>query len=265
MPEFTRLLFVCLLSAVVLSGAATNAHAQSFRVETKLFLNDEREPAGETLTLFDNGRVYDFIYDHESGRTAEATVYDVKHAKFYLIDVGREIHSEVTAAELAQFSIAMKQRAEGEDRSVREIVVPRFEVTFDDNTGVLVLDSPRVRYEVKCRKSGVNEARQYNRFADWYARLNATAAGNPPPFARLDLNAELAERDLVPERVARTYKPANRLFGSEQTARTEHVFSWRLLEADRKRMTDVQRYRGQYKAVDFAVYRDVASLAGRAE
>ena len=234
--------------------------AQSFRVETKLFLNDERVESGETLTLFDNGRVYDFIFD-AGKRPLEVTVYDIKNSRFYLYDVAREVRTEVTGGELAAFSSAMKQEAESESESIREIVTPKFEETFDEATGKLALRSPRIIYEVQCQKCGANEARQYNRFADWYARLNATQPGNPPPFARLDLNEALARRELVPERVERTYKPANRIFGKTQVARTEHLFSWRLLEADRNRMADAQRFQGRFKEVDFSSYRQITSLA----
>jgi hypothetical protein len=239
-----------------------SAEAQSFRVETKLYLNDQRADSNETLTLFDDGRTYDFIFDADQ-HPSEITIYDVKNSRFYLLDIGREIRTEITAAELATFSGAMKQRAETESNSIREIVVPQFEEEFSDTTGKLVLSSPRIVYEVKCQRAGVDEARQYNRFADWYSRLNATQPGNPPPFARLDLNEALAKRDLIPETVERTYKPANRLFGKTQVARAEHLFSWRLLESDRNRMAEAQRYQGRFKQVDFATYRDVASLAKR--
>ena len=51
------------LAGLLVGVLCTAVQAQSFRVETKVYLNDERESALETLTLFDNGRPYDFILD----------------------------------------------------------------------------------------------------------------------------------------------------------------------------------------------------------
>ena len=254
-----RSLHLLHISALVVCWLAmgTLVQAEAFRVESKVFINGERIGASETLTLFDNGRVYDFIFD-ESQHPVEVTIYDVKNARFYLLDVQRELRTEVNAAELVAFSSAMKLRVESESSSIREMVIPTFEQEFNAASGKLELRSPRIVYEVQCEKAGADEARQYNRFADWYARLNATRLRNPPPFARLDLNEALAQHEVVPRWVQRTYKPANRLFGKPQVARTEHVFSWRLLETDRDRMAEAQRYQGRFKQVDFGTFRNLA-------
>jgi hypothetical protein len=257
-----RFVLTGLLVLIAWGAISPAARAQSFRVETKLFINDERADTNKTLTLFDDGRIYDFILDGQD-QMQEITIYDVKNARFYLLDVGRELRSEVTAGELASFSGTMKQRVEAESESIRQIVIPQFQEDFNETTGKLMLTSPRIIYEVQCRKAGVDEARQYNRFADWYSRLNATQPGNPPPFARLDLNEALAKRDLIPESVERTYKPANRVFHKTRVARAEHLFSWRLLESDRNRMAEAQRYQSRFQQVDFATYRDLDRLAQR--
>ena len=54
--------FVHLMTALVaLALCASFAVAENFRIETKVFVSDEKEPASETTTLFQNGVVYDFL------------------------------------------------------------------------------------------------------------------------------------------------------------------------------------------------------------
>ena len=36
-------------------------HAEGFRIETKIFAGEEKEPASKTTTLFQDGVVYDFL------------------------------------------------------------------------------------------------------------------------------------------------------------------------------------------------------------
>jgi hypothetical protein len=128
---------------------------------------------------------------------------------------------------------------------------PKFAVDFTSE-GRLTLASPHLTYELETVPSdSADTAEQYREFSDWYARFNAMVyVGSTPPFPRLAVNKELAERSLVPTEVALNI-PAQRMLGVRAvTLRTEHHVSWRLLPRDLEQISQTANQLAAFKTVD---------------
>jgi hypothetical protein len=66
------------------------------------------------------------------------------------------------------------------------------------------------------------------------------------PFPRLEVNAELAKRGLVPTEVQLTTRA--------KTARTEHYVTWRLLDSDQKRLAETENQLATFEEVDLNAF-----------
>ena len=175
---FTDRALVVLATALLWSGCliGRSAVAQEFRIETDVFLDDQKEPVVETLTIFANGVVYDFLLTGAE----EITLLDRPRNRLVLMDSKRKVKTELTMDAIVAFVAEMKAHMNDEQR--KSLLGDGAEVTVDEGDGALVLSNDRVTYRaegmVPADKAAVL---QYQEFADWYARLNALR-GNLPPF-----------------------------------------------------------------------------------
>ncbi|MFV1964090.1 MAG: hypothetical protein ACC628_01610, partial [Pirellulaceae bacterium] len=236
-----RIDLVTLAFSVALVGANT-AHAEDFRVDTDVFLGGgAEEPVAETLTLFSQGLVYDFILNGSE----EITIFDVNRGNVVLLDTERRMMTSLTTEQLLEFSAKIKTLAQGDEWSA--LFFPQFDTQFDAHNRQLELVSPNLTYRVTgIRPKMPGAARQFRQFADWYARLNAIRPGNLPPFARLELNRALEDRELVPQEVDREIVIAGRFGSKELRARSIHSFVWMLSGTDRKRVEKASRLRAEF-------------------
>jgi hypothetical protein len=240
---------------------AASAVAEEFRVETDIFLGDQKEPLAQNVTLFSSGLVYDFP------RTGpeEITVFDPSRGRFVLLDPKRKIKTTVTTQELLELAAAMKVHARELEGAFAFAANPEFDEEMDDNTGWLTLSSPLLTYRAHCTTPKLPSAvTSYRSFADWYARLNATRPGSLPPFARMELNRAIAQRDQVPEEVELTVEPKIRYVGRKLVVRSRHLFNWRLSNTDRKQIDQAGTHMADFEAVTVREYRrSLEQLAGQ--
>ena len=231
-------------------GVPVETRAQEFRVETDVFVGNQKKPVAQNLTLFTSGLVYDFPLMGPS----EIAV---------LLDTERKVKTTLTTQELLEFTASMKAQAQDADGVVGFAVRPQFDQTFDQPTGWLTLSSKLMTYRLKGSPPKQPAAVDiYRQFADWYARLNATRPGNLPPFARLELNKAAAERGLVPEEVELTVA-ASRLGGKTLAVRSRHMINWLLSNTDRKRVDEAGDFLVNYQAVKFQEFRSTDKLAAK--
>ena len=122
---------------------------------------------------------------------------------------------------------------------------PRFDETFDRDTGKLVLTSPLETYTVDTSPASQHQdsMTDYHEFLDWYTQLNTLLTSPVPPDPRLKLNDALLRHRVVPIKVE--LKRAG-----EDPARAEHDFTWRLSQEDLQRIEDVQSGLTAFKQVD---------------
>src|SRR5262245_28311693 len=85
---------------------AASALAQDFRIDTEVFVRDQKEPVIETLTLFSDGRVYDFLIGAQ-----EITIFDPAHGHFTLLDPQRKLRCTVANQELLDYVLELNKAA----------------------------------------------------------------------------------------------------------------------------------------------------------
>jgi hypothetical protein len=246
---YTR--FAVLLCSML--AAPSLAPAQDFRVETDVFVHGNKEPGAQFLTIFKGGVVYDFALDGPK----EVTIYDVGRGRFILLDPARSMQVEISMDELRRHTADLKAAAQTSgDANVQFLANPQFQVNLDSEKRNLELASARLIYVAKGQKPPEEGfVRRYTTFADGYARLNGLRRGNLPPFARLQLNEQLLAQGWVPEEVVRKI-PAQAVLAKDVEVRSHHLFTWKVLPTDERKLNEADRYLRTFKAVTLADYLD---------
>lgn len=245
------------LAVFLIAVFGTSLNAQDFRVDTDVHLGDAGETFSEHLTLFHGAVVYDFtVKGHQ-----EITILNSTDGKITLLDVVRRKRADLTTAELLDFGAKIK--AIGKDNHAEDLVSPKFEVDFDEPSGELVLKSSKITYRATgIVPSEATVAQRYRDFTDWYARLNSMRPPNPPHFGRLELNRELAARNLMPTEIERTVS-LGRLFEKPQRARSKHVIGMTISGTDRRRIDEAGGYLVGFTKVSLADYMQVNRVAAK--
>lgn len=253
----TRLLWAAVLTAVVGLGNLVAGQERAFRVDTELFLDQDKMPLLATLTIFHSGMVYDFLLTTPQ----EVTVLDPLRGRMTLLDEGRRVQATITTQEILEFTLALQTHAAQEkDPLLVFCATPQFETTErsveqqGQTLAELHLAAKPLSYvAVGQQPPWPQAAAMYRQFADWAARLNATRPGNLPPAARLVLNGALAERGLIPLEIRRTIPATSRL-GKRLELRSQHRFNWTLSGEDHKRLERVGDMLATYEVVSFQDY-----------
>jgi hypothetical protein len=110
---------------------------------------------------------------------------------------------------------------------------PTFDESYSEESGRLVLASHEESYHIETSPAHEPASlADYREFLDWYARLNTLLVAGPPPGPRLEVNAALARRQVIPVSVELTR------VGEKEPLRAEHEFTWRLSKDDLARIDD---------------------------
>jgi hypothetical protein len=252
------------LPVLLLAAAATAALGQEFRIDTEVFLGEEKEPAAETLTLFYRGLIYDFLLTGPE----EITMFDPQRGRFTLLDPARKLRCGLATQEVLDYTLALETHAvQAKDPLFAFAASPKFTPSaeeFQENGQKrtrLTLAGQPLEYSVVAYhpEEQPETVRAFRSFADWYSRLNAMRPGSLPPGARLELNKALAERDLIPLEITRTIA-APRLLAKKSVIRSRHLVTWSLSGEDRKRIERAGTYLAEFKAVkNFDEYRTAVS------
>lgn len=243
------------LAAMMLAPLAIPAVAQQFRVETEVFNQGAEEPVSESLTIFDGDVVYDFVL----GALPETAVFDIRRGRIVCLDPQRKIQTALTTENLLEFCDATRTRAgNGQDK----LFHPQFETSFDDQSQTLTLNSDAISYTARCAAAkDAESAKRFQQFADWYARLNFVRPGSMPPFARVELNRLIAERNLLPLQVERTVVLKNPVGNKRGIARSVHAVTWLISNSDRHRIETVATQLTSFRNVPFKEYSQADATA----
>ncbi len=223
------------------------ARTQDFRIETDVFVDDEREPRFESLTIFQG----DYVYDFSQNGNQEVTVLDQRRQRFILLDPKLRRQTSFTTAQVLEVNAYLRAQSATDKRSPPE----KFAVSIDEQDRRVTVVGERLKYTAQAQTPRFElAAALYQNFADWYVRLNAMRQGNPPPFARIRLNTALADKGWIPERVERTQ------VGGRGKVWTRHYPLWILSRTDRERLANVGEMMATYTAVSPEEYwkRDAA-------
>jgi hypothetical protein len=224
--------------ALLLTLSSVETRGDDFRIQSKVFGQDEL-PLAENVTLFRAGVVYDYLEQPQT-----VTVFDLARGRFLILDPERRRQTEVSADEVERFVALLKERCSKDREAFLQFIAnPQFQTKDDPVARELVLSSPWITYRVASTQArNATELEQYRQFADGYAKLNTRMnPGNIPPFARLALNAALFDRNEIPERVQLTLIGPKPLGQQEETFRSEHLVTWRLLEGDLQRINETAK------------------------
>jgi hypothetical protein len=232
------------LALVPLAVAAGNAIALEFRIETKVYQQDEEQPVSEAVTLFQGGVVYDFLSSPQQIAVFRKPTAD-RPGRFILLDPVRQQRTELTTDRIAAALEKLSDWAVSQpDPLLRFAAAPKFQESFDAETGRLVLTSYLRTYVLETSAPAKPESLgEYREFLDWYAQLNALMNTHEPPQPRLAVNAALAKHAVVPTRVElRQSAPAEPVWA-------KHDFVWRLSQEDQSRIDEVRNAMGSYRDV----------------
>ncbi len=230
------------------SQVPTSVSAEEFRIETEIFVDDAKEASGETLTIFSEGIVYDFVRKGNE----EITVFDQARDRFVMLDTKRRVKTVLTLDDLLNYVAQLRASLNDEDRSFLLGDEMKVEVGED---GWLTLSNGSVTYRVEGEEPKAKEAvANFRQFADWYARLNSLRPGNSPPFARMQVNSELAARGLIPKTIERTITQRRGLQEKKQVIRSQHIPNWRLSQTDRSHIDRAGRCLADYTDVSLREY-----------
>jgi hypothetical protein len=209
------------------------AFSDEFRCDTEVFVGTAKEPVQETLTIFTDGLVYDFLLT----KPEEVTLYDLGRQQIILLNREQKIRTTLSTDDVLRFTAAYKT-GKMESELFNFCANPTFQETLTD--GVVTLSSKQVTYRCKTTSPEHSGAdRKYREFADWSARLNSMRPGNLPPFARLEVNKALAAHTVVPEEIERTISTVHLTGRRNEVMRSRHLFNWSLSANDRKRIEEV--------------------------
>lgn len=249
-----RFVCVALLASFAASALAETVLAEGFRIETKIYVDGDDEPASTTTTLFVDGVFYDYLDEPE-----QIAVFrkpgNGKPGRFILLDPQRKVRTELTTDQLAGAMQKLRSWAgRQKDPFLKFAARPDFDESFDKNTGQLILASHIESYTIQTSPAGDPEGlSEYRSFLDWYAQLNALMHAGPPPEPRLQVNAALERLQRVPDKVELTRS------GEKKPLRAEHTFTWRLSKADFERIDGTNASLAAYEPVDNAEFLQDAS------
>lgn len=237
--------------AFAVAVSAIGARAEDFRIDTRIFINDEKEPYSENTTLFHAGVVYDIL-----AKPAEITIFDPARGQFTRLDPDGKSKVELAVSDVATFVEKLRgEAADHENPLLKFLGEPRFQERWSPQGSELTMASPLVTYRLRtvpCRSEKV--CRQYAEFSNAYAQLNTvTNAASLPPFARMAVNTALQRRSVLPAEVTLTLvtqaKPEKKM-----NYRSQHEVRWRLSDADLKRINEIADLSAQFQPVQPAAF-----------
>jgi hypothetical protein len=243
----------CILAIAALAlSLHTQAFAENFRIETKIFVGEVEEdekPASETTTLFHDGVVYDFL--KSPAQTAVFFKPSGKNAgRFILLNDEHQVRTEISTKRLAGAMENLRTWAGRQsDPFLKFAANPSFEESFEPGNGQLILASHLESYTVDTAPAKhPAAAREYREFLDWYAQLNTLLTAGPPPQPRLKLNAALTRYKAIPKSVTLTRA------GQDNPLRAEHAFTWLLSQDDLARIEEVRAAQVSYRSLENQEY-----------
>lgn len=240
----------CLLGLLV-----TGSQAADFHVDTDIYVGQGKSPVAKTLTVFLDGKVYDFLLTGPQ----EITIFEPTAGAIHLIDPRRKVRATLTTRQLQDLLARVKVEAIQANKLA--VVKPEVKFEFDAKQKSVRLLTERMRYHVKGKEPRFPEAvAQYREFADWIARLNAIRDGFPP-FIRTELNRQLAERGWLPQEVERVAE--GRRSSGRTRIRSHHIPYWTLTKQNRKRVTRANAHLVEFELVTLANYMRARKIASR--
>lgn len=244
-----------LLAAAVVAGLSGQAaQGEGFRVDSRVYVADQKEPISESSTLFAEELVYDFLE-----KPPEILVYDRPHGMLTLLKADRRVSTRIALQDVISFTEQLRARAAAHtDPFVQFLANPHFEEHDGGTAGALRLSSAWLSYEVQgAASTNPIEVARFREFSDWYVQMSPIFdPAARPPFARMMLNDALQRAGLIPRKLTLIMTPKRGFFMKPVTLRSEHEVIDRLSGADRDRMVQAQQFMAIFNPVGLDQYRE---------
>ena len=254
--------FFALVFLLPVPGKAAEPGLENFRVENELTVQQTGEKV-KTTTLFVRGLVYDLI-----GEQGETTIYDKGADTFTLLEPTFRIQTQVKASELKEtvLQLRSKMRQETQPPFFEFVLFPKFEETYEEESGLVRFQSPWIVYKIETISLLDDTFRErYYDFCDWYCFLNLRV--NPDSttlFARMEVNRFLREQKRFPQKIqVDIHKKGNTgiagIVENPDVYIGTHKPGARLIPGDEKRLQRIDEQRKTFRTVSFEEYRQETS------
>lgn len=252
---------LAICSLILVLGTFATARAEDFRIDTKVYLAEEKEPISQTVTLFQEGVVYDFLSEPKQIAIFRK-VSSAESGTFILLDPVRQVRTDLTTEEILLYSRGLQDLATThKDPLLKFSANPDFIEAFNEREKTLTLTNDRMKYRLLTIPCTEVASQQYKEFSDWYVRAAARMHQGPIlPFPRLMVNAALARHQVIPAEV-HLEVPASP--GHQQlVVHSKHEVLFLLSQKDRQEIEKAKQYLAEYKKVDFKEFQgDLFSAA----
>ena len=257
-----------LATLAALSGGGAEAGERILlRVETEVFADDDEAPVARSLTLFQNGIAWDFLEalpkkpDEENAgpdEPAEFVLHDPARERIILVDPARHVRTQIDHLQLERLRASLGSWArKSEDPLMRWAGGPEFGDSLEETATKILLEGPRVRYEVTFEPAGNGAiAEEYRRFADAAVLIKALVhPGGIPPFPRIAINRRVAAAGGIPVAVRLEIESRMARLGRRPNVlRSEHKVLESWLTSDHKRVAAAEERLAVAAQVDLATY-----------
>lgn len=241
-------LAVRLPACLLVLTASASLYAQGYRVEGQIYRIDNPDPAGHgtetrlssSVTLFHNGRVYDYVESAD-----EVIIFEPTARRFTILNTARELVTNADFDEirhlmtsrrkeshqyLKELAQSGRQDADRISRNLQFQLAPKFQTEFDAAGGQLTMTSDAWKYRVRTHAwQDADQIEEYLEYADWIAQLNYILHPSSMfPEPRMELNRKLRELHRMPTSVVLDLNPQEPLM-----LRADHKFIAQLTADDR--------------------------------
>lgn len=248
--------FAWLAFAFCFSGSLVEkAAAQQLRIESNVYREGRKEPIATTLTLIDNGFVYDFSIDPmQPDSELEIAIYDYNRKSVNLLDCQRQVR--LTLEQFEILKMVEEQRSQlTQNPDLEFLVAPQFAEQTDIASGTISLEHPQVSYKATCEKpKDMTALPIYYDAVDHLTRLASSDPERLPPFPRLALNQTIRKYNLMPTKIEMKLASEG-LLQRDLQLRSEHTTIWQLSTQDQQRIEQAKRKYMNYPVVTLGKFR----------
>ncbi|MFM7741851.1 MAG: hypothetical protein ACKO9H_20850 [Planctomycetota bacterium] len=239
----------------LLASAVNQLSAQQLRIESNVYREGRKEPIATTLTLIDNGFVYDFSLDPmQPDSELAVAIYDYNRKTINLLDCQRQVR--LTLEQFEILKMVEEQRAQLSQNSDLEfLVAPQFTEQTDIASGTVSLEHPQVSYKATCEKAkDLTALPIYYDAVDQLTRLASSDPERLPPFPRLVLNQTIRKYNLMPTQIEMKLASEG-LLQRDLQMRSEHTTIWQLSTLDQQRIDQAKRKYMSFPVVTLGKFR----------
>lgn len=249
---------ICLIAAPADRVLAQIDRELEFKIETKMFVEDGKEPVFTNKTIFTQGLIFDFPLAAGSKSPEEVLVYDSNLKTISLLDLKRQMQLKLMDVQLKKMVDSVRQQMAADDRS-RPMIEQKFEEKIDTDKNTLeLIGSQNMTYRLTGKvPESAKLLSAYFEFLDVFTRVQITDPKKLPPFARLRLNQSIRRVGWIPDRVEVSIG-VNDFFPLSFKARTQHKLVMEVTERDRTEIALAKKNWAALPEVSLGKYRGLA-------